>query len=144
MGKPSQNLYNIKWSVTIIYLSRGEIFVVNFILAGNGVSKCSYLVKIDFFNQKGWKRSDKNSSGSQTCKPFLKRLLFFFVYEYLTPYTGVCRFFLSDKFATSLLASLEGDYILSISFASLLNVKYSWNSLENFPSMLRGTLIQSL
>ena len=26
----------------------------------------------------------------------------------LTPYTGVCRFFLSVKFATSLLASLAG------------------------------------
>ena len=30
----------------------------------------------------------------------------------LTPYTGVCSFFLSVKFATSLLASLAGDYLM--------------------------------
>ena len=32
----------------------------------------------------------------------------------LTPYTGVCGFFLSIKYATSLLASLAGGFIIQI------------------------------
>ena len=90
----------------------------------NGASLC---LNLDVFEAK---TCHENSSGSQTCKLFFK---WFYVLvrwkikylgskfvtdgrknrqtNYLIPYTGVCGFFVSVKFATSLLASLAGGYI---------------------------------
>ena len=55
-------------------LSRVEICVANFTPPANDVSLGSYLIKNEFFSQKGWKQADQNSSGSQTYKPLLKWL----------------------------------------------------------------------
>ena len=43
--------------------------------------------------------------------------------NFLTPYMGVCGFFLSVKFATSLLASLAGGYLLVLKIYYCTNVK---------------------
>ena len=52
----------------------------------------------------------------------------------LTPYTGVCRFFLSVKFANSLLSSLAGDYLnLKDGFKLATNkIKYLLCNLNSF------------
>ena len=67
--------------------------------------------------------ADKNSPGSQTCKKFLKWLFVFWVYEVatdrhtdrqtnsVTPYTGVCGFFLKLNMLPTYSLCLQGDDI---------------------------------
>ena len=113
----TQNLYK---------LSRGEICLANFIPPANGVSVGSYLVKNGLFCQKGQTKTALPHKSANFLYTRFWALLNFSPFYFaspeiieveicyiqtnsLTPYAGVCRFFLQVKFATSLLALLAGE-----------------------------------
>ena len=71
--------------------------------------------KGSYIMSQGWKQADKNSPGSQSCKPFLKWLFVFWVYS-ATPCTGVCRFFFQLNLLPFYLLCLQWDHLQKHSF----------------------------